>query len=112
MHGRNIGNGKGIGVSAEPETCTTASRLAERTRQCRAPFELHRGSAPRRGRARGEGRRRRQGKDHRRSEEHTSELQSPMRISYAGFCLKKQHHYYYTSTPRHTHYTYAHVFYM
>src|SRR3546814_9055881 len=24
-----------------------------------------------------------------RSEEHTSELQSPMRISYAGFCLKK-----------------------
>src|SRR3546814_6300749 len=27
---------------------------------------------------------------HRRSEEHTSELQSLMRISYAGFCLKKQ----------------------
>src|SRR3546814_5842003 len=29
-----------------------------------------------------------------RSEEHTSELQSLMRISYAGFCLKnkKQHH--------------------
>src|SRR3546814_10447792 len=26
-----------------------------------------------------------------RSEEHTSELQSLMRISYAGFCLKKQH---------------------
>src|SRR3546814_4860666 len=26
----------------------------------------------------------------RRSEEHTSELQSPMRISYAVFCLKKQ----------------------
>src|SRR3546814_1605893 len=25
-----------------------------------------------------------------RSEEHTSELQSPMRISYAGFCLKKK----------------------
>src|SRR3546814_1160153 len=25
-----------------------------------------------------------------RSEEHTSELQSLMRISYAGFCLKKQ----------------------
>src|SRR3546814_8889993 len=25
-----------------------------------------------------------------RSEEHTSELQSPMRISYAVFCLKKQ----------------------
>src|SRR3546814_5360501 len=25
-----------------------------------------------------------------RSEEHTSELQSPMRISYAGMCLKKQ----------------------
>src|SRR3546814_3295222 len=25
----------------------------------------------------------------RRSEEHTSELQSPMRISYAVFCLKK-----------------------
>src|ERR1051325_11769929 len=24
-----------------------------------------------------------------RSEEHTSELQSPYRISYAGFCLKK-----------------------
>src|SRR3546814_4840689 len=27
-----------------------------------------------------------------RSEEHTSELQSPMRISYAVFCLKKQKH--------------------
>src|SRR3546814_959420 len=27
-----------------------------------------------------------------RSEEHTSELQSPMRISYAVICLKKQHH--------------------
>src|SRR3546814_6048769 len=25
-----------------------------------------------------------------RSEEHTSDLQSPMRISYAAFCLKKQ----------------------
>src|SRR3546814_3251879 len=25
-----------------------------------------------------------------RSEEHTSELQSPMRISYAGFCWKKK----------------------
>src|SRR3546814_907882 len=33
-----------------------------------------------------------------RSEEHTSELQSLMRISYAGFCLKKkkQHTHYYT----------------
>src|SRR3546814_7361891 len=31
--------------------------------------------------------------DHRhRSEEHTSELQSLMRISYAGFCLKKNKH--------------------
>src|SRR3546814_3762218 len=28
--------------------------------------------------------------DERRSEEHTSELQSLMRISYAGFCLKKK----------------------
>src|SRR3546814_6780325 len=27
---------------------------------------------------------------HGRSEEHTSELQSPMRISYAVFCLKKK----------------------
>src|SRR3546814_9346832 len=27
-----------------------------------------------------------------RSEEHTSELQSLMRISYAGFCLKKHKH--------------------
>src|SRR3546814_3694241 len=27
-----------------------------------------------------------------RSEEHTSELQSLMRISYAGFCLKKKIH--------------------
>src|SRR3546814_1748967 len=27
-----------------------------------------------------------------RSEEHTSELQSLMRISYAGFCLKKKTH--------------------
>src|SRR3546814_4485032 len=30
--------------------------------------------------------------DEKRSEEHTSELQSLMRISYAGFCLKKQQH--------------------
>src|SRR3546814_5806327 len=29
-------------------------------------------------------------KDRVRSEEHTSELQSLMRISYAGFCLKKK----------------------
>src|SRR3546814_2207153 len=29
--------------------------------------------------------------DIQRSEEHTSELQSLMRISYAVFCLKKQH---------------------
>src|SRR3546814_11878318 len=28
-----------------------------------------------------------------RSEEHTSELQSPMRISYAGFCMKKKLNY-------------------
>src|SRR3546814_1123222 len=28
-----------------------------------------------------------------RSEEHTSELQSLMRICYAGFCLKKKHQY-------------------
>src|SRR3546814_4816659 len=28
--------------------------------------------------------------DRQRSEEHTSELQSLMRISYAGFCLKKK----------------------
>src|SRR3546814_10783051 len=27
-----------------------------------------------------------------RSEEHTSELQSPMRISYPDFCLKKKNH--------------------
>src|SRR3546814_8257402 len=33
-----------------------------------------------------------------RSEEHTSELQSPMRISYAVFCLKKKQ----TNTCRHT----------
>src|SRR3546814_4943012 len=32
-----------------------------------------------------------------RSEEHTSELQSLMRISYAGFCLKKKQ----ATTPRH-----------
>src|SRR3546814_3644720 len=31
-----------------------------------------------------------------RSEEHTSELQSPMRISYAVFCLKKKNTYNYT----------------
>src|SRR3546814_2535312 len=30
------------------------------------------------------------GENQHRSEEHTSELQSLMRISYAGFCLKKQ----------------------
>src|SRR3546814_4699762 len=31
-----------------------------------------------------------EGQRFRRSEEHTSELQSLMRISYAGFCLKKK----------------------
>src|SRR3546814_4114263 len=33
-----------------------------------------------------------------RSEEHTSELQSLMRISYAGFCLKQK-----TDTTKHSH---------
>src|SRR3546814_2555970 len=33
-----------------------------------------------------------------RSEEHTSELQSLMRISYAGFCLKKKNEPHSTST--------------
>src|SRR3546814_2208185 len=32
-----------------------------------------------------------------RSEEHTSELQSLMRITYAGFCLKKKKTGYYTT---------------
>src|SRR3546814_5553578 len=32
-----------------------------------------------------------------RSEEHTSELQSLMRISYAVFCLKKQHTAFYSN---------------
>src|SRR3546814_7623589 len=38
-----------------------------------------------------------------RSEEHTSELQSLMRISYAGFCLKKKKkkHTKYTTTLKH-----------
>src|SRR3546814_1915071 len=41
-----------------------------------------------------------------RSEEHTSELQSPMRISYAVFCLKKKHitNSHNTSRPTHTEY--------
>src|SRR3546814_2193981 len=34
-----------------------------------------------------------------RSEEHTSELQSLMRISYAGFCLKKKKNIQETSRP-------------
>src|SRR3546814_9889017 len=38
------------------------------------------------------------GSDGVRSEEHTSELQSPMRISYAGFCLKKKTRIVYMST--------------
>src|SRR3546814_20582428 len=33
-----------------------------------------------------------------RSEEHTSELQSLMRISYAGFCLKKKNNCHHTQT--------------
>src|SRR3546814_5176817 len=36
-----------------------------------------------------------------RSEEHTSELQSLMRISYAVFCLKKQHDTNNTATQKH-----------
>src|SRR3546814_9025163 len=40
-----------------------------------------------------EGRRvRKQGEIIGRSEEHTSDLQSPMRISYAVFCLKTKYH--------------------
>src|SRR3546814_7226806 len=35
-----------------------------------------------------------------RSEEHTSELQSLMRISYAVFCLKKQHYQKTTQTTK------------
>src|SRR3546814_3112330 len=34
-----------------------------------------------------------EGRTRARSEEHTSELQSLMRISYAVFCLKKQHNH-------------------
>src|SRR3546814_8684626 len=37
-----------------------------------------------------------------RSEEHTSELQSPMRISYAVFCLKKKKILTHTPHPHHT----------
>src|SRR3546814_10808733 len=37
-----------------------------------------------------------------RSEEHTSELQSLMRISYAGFCLKKKQLSTYNIEPRST----------
>src|SRR3546814_8578370 len=44
------------------------------------------GQDPRRGEDQGRARRRARP----RSEEHTSELQSLMRISYAGFCLKKK----------------------
>src|SRR3546814_9595679 len=36
-----------------------------------------------------------------RSEEHTSEIQSPMRISYAVFCLKKKNKTAYISKTRH-----------
>src|SRR3546814_4516377 len=36
-----------------------------------------------------------------RSEEHTSELQSLMRTSYAGFCLKKKKNIKKTAEPRH-----------
>src|SRR3546814_4162460 len=38
----------------------------------------------------------------RRSEEHTSELQSLMRISYAGFCLKKKQNLRALPTPHYT----------
>src|SRR3546814_7751005 len=39
------------------------------------------------------------GEPAKRSEEHTSELQSLMRISYAGFCLKKKN----KNNKKHTH---------
>src|SRR3546814_8265448 len=42
-----------------------------------------------------------------RSEEHTSELQSPMRNSYAGSCLKKKKYQY----PHHYHSHYSHTSY-
>src|SRR3546814_4726399 len=51
----------------------------------RPPPSARRGSSPRASPA---SRRRRPAPE--RSEEHTSELQSLMRISYAGFCLKKK----------------------
>src|SRR3546814_6310964 len=38
-----------------------------------------------------------------RSEEHTSELQSQMRISYAGLCLKKKHTDYHNTPTRNKH---------
>src|SRR3546814_2251120 len=41
--------------------------------------------------------------EHFRSEEHTSELQSLMRISYAGFCLKNKNKQYLTQHKTHNH---------
>src|SRR6184192_4938180 len=54
-------------------------------RSCRVP--IGRGTAHRQRQQRASGHRRRR---QRRSEEHTSELQSPIDISYAVFCLKKK----------------------
>src|SRR3546814_2595464 len=54
------------------------------------PVAIGRKAADRRGAVIAVGLGRRNGKQ--RSEEHTSELQSLMRISYAGFCLKKKKH--------------------
>src|SRR3546814_2780263 len=69
-----------------------ATRHRARGRSARTPRHLH--CVSRRAGARPMNRARACG-DHRvcrpcRSEEHTSELQSLMRISYAGFCLKKK----------------------
>src|SRR3546814_1019512 len=68
--------------------------------------------SPSLGAVRGKDCRQRINSSSRRSEEHTSELQSPMRISYAVFCLKKK--IIYNSSPSiESYYSYntnAHIF--
>src|SRR3546814_2752938 len=72
---------------ARTEVCTSLGFRNRQARPSRCTVDQGRETAP-------DDRRRREptpdGRRSWRSEEHTSELQSLMRISYAGFCLKRK----------------------
>src|SRR3546814_17288825 len=83
LHGRSVDEGRDRRAAPERRWRQTGGARrgrpqggGERGGRARAPRDLHHPH--------------RQPVSRTRSEEHTSELQSLMRISYAGFCLKKK----------------------